>query len=168
MRPCCILSWIDDSLPLITSNFCKNIYEKPPLKKNIVSQMISSVQVPVFTPGSLVQDLRVTQFALFSSSAKALTLTEAGTQVLLSVIQKKKYDYPQCGTNSLKKNLKRISKLIVTYIFQKIMTNHQKAILLRNHTLKGKNRESTRWDRRTFYTKVLSFMNVGTTSLILI
>ena len=76
--------------------------------------MISSVQVPVFTPGSLVQDLRVTQFALFSSSAKALTLTEAGTQVLLSVIQKKKYDYPQCGTNLLK-NLKRISKLIVTH-----------------------------------------------------
>ena len=96
----------------------KKIHEKPPLKKNIVSQMISSVQVPVFTPGSLVQDLRVTQFALFSSSAKALTLTEAGTQVLLSVIQKKKYDYPQCGTNSLK-NLKRISKLIVTHIFQK-------------------------------------------------
>ena len=65
------------------------------MKKNTVSQMISSVQVPVFTPGSLVQDLRVTQFALFSSSAKALTLTEAGTQVLLSVIQKKKYDFPQ-------------------------------------------------------------------------
>ena len=31
--------------------------------------------------------------------------------------------------------------------------------MLRNHTLKGKNRESTRWDRRTFYTKVL--MNIG-------
>ena len=48
-----------------------NIEEKQ-LKKNIVSQMISSVQVPLFTPGSLVQDLRVTQFAhiFISSSAK--------------------------------------------------------------------------------------------------
>ena len=93
----------------------KKIHEKPPLKKNIVSQMISSVQVPVFTPGSLVQDLRVTQFALFSSSAKALTLTEAGTQVLLSVIQKKKYDYPQCGNNSLKKSEENFKAYCYTY-----------------------------------------------------
>ena len=80
--------------------------------------MISSVQVPVFTPGSLVQDLRVTQFALFSSSAKALTLTEAGTQVLLSVIQKKKYDYPQCGTKSLKKIWREFQSLLL-HIFSK-------------------------------------------------
>ena len=44
--------------------------------------MISSVQVLVLTPGSLAQDLRVTQLALFSGSAEALTLTEGGTQVL--------------------------------------------------------------------------------------
>ena len=93
----------------------KKIHEKAPLKKSIVPQMISSVQVPVFTPGSLVQDLRVTQFALFSSSAKALTLTEAGTQVLLSVIQKKKYDYPQCGTNSLKKSEENFKAYCYTY-----------------------------------------------------
>ena len=59
-----------------------------PKKKNIVSEIIGSVQVPVFTPGSVVQNLRVTQIAGFSSSSKALTLKEAGTQVLLSVIQK--------------------------------------------------------------------------------
>ena len=74
--------------------------------------------------------------------------------------------FPNRGKHLKEIYLKRFSKLIVTHIFQKIMTIHQKAILLRNHTLKGKNRESTRWDRRTFYTKVLSFMNIGTTSLI--
>ena len=66
--------------------------------------MSSSVQVPVFTPGSLVQDLRVTQFAHYAAPLRALTLTEAGAQVLLSVIQKKKYDYPQCETIFKKSN----------------------------------------------------------------
>ena len=38
--------------------------------------------------------------------------------------------------------------------------------IVRNHTLKGKNRESPKWDRRTFFTKVLIHMKVGTMVLL--
>ena len=33
-------------------------------------------------------------------------------------------------------------------------------MLWRNHTLRGKNQESTKWDRRTFFTKVLNYMEL--------
>ena len=50
-----------------------------------------------------------------------------------------------------------------------IIKNHKITIrqqLSEDHTLKGKNRESPKWDRRTFFTKVLIHMKVGTMVLL--
>ena len=58
----------------------------------------------------------------------------------------------------------KISNCLIHRIENNKITIRQQ--LLEDHTLKGKNRESPKWDRRTFFTKVLIHMKVGTMVLL--